>query len=132
MKHTFIILAYKESEFLVDCIKSVLNQSIKTNVVIATTTDNKYIRNLAKKYKLDVVVGEHTTIGGDFDFAKNIAKTKLVTIAHQDDIYEYNYAENVVKYYEKNRKISDFLSEAFLAFFICCLDGSIRIVISKV
>lgn len=101
MKHTFTILAYKESEFLEDCIKSVINQSVKTNVIITTTTDNKYIRDLAEKYKLDVIVGTHTIIGGDFDFAKNSASTELVTIAHQDDIYDYNYAENIIKYYDK-------------------------------
>ena len=63
--HTFAICAYKESEYLEECIKSVLNQSYKSNVVIATTTDNKYIRNLAKKYSLEVILGKHTTIGGD-------------------------------------------------------------------
>lgn len=46
--HTFVVLAYKESKYLEDCIKSVINQSVKTNVVIATTTDNGFIRNLAK------------------------------------------------------------------------------------
>lgn len=101
--HTFVVLAYKESKYLEDCIKSVLNQSIKSNVVIATTTDNKFIRNMAKKYNIDVIVGKHTNIGGDFDFAKNCIDSKLVTIAHQDDIYEYDYAKTVVDEYKKNQ-----------------------------
>ena len=100
-RHTFVVLAYKESEYLCDCIKSVLNQSYKSDVIIATTTDNQYIRNIAKKYHLDVVVGKHTTIGGDFDFAINCGKTELVTVAHQDDIYDFDYANNVVNAYEK-------------------------------
>ena len=54
--HTFVVLAYKESEYLEDCIQSVLNQSYKSEVVIATTTDNDYIRNMAKKYKLEKLV----------------------------------------------------------------------------
>ena len=73
--HTFVVLAYKESEYLEECIKSVTNQKYKSKVVIATTTNNKYIRDLSEKYKLDVVVGNHTNIGGDFDFAKNVGKT---------------------------------------------------------
>lgn len=101
--HTFVILAYKKSEFLEDCIKSVLNQSIQSNVVIATTTDNVFIRNMAKKYNLNVVVGDHTTIGGDFDFAIGVSNSNLVTIAHQDDIYDYKYAENIIKQYTKNK-----------------------------
>lgn len=99
--HTFVVLAYKESEYLEECIKSVLNQNYHSKVVIATTTDNQFIRNMAKKYKLDVVVGKHTTIGGDFDFAVSVGKTSLVTVAHQDDVYEYDYAKGVVDSYQK-------------------------------
>jgi len=47
-KHTFVVLAYKESQYLEECIMSVINQKYKSEVVIATTTDNKYIRNIAK------------------------------------------------------------------------------------
>lgn len=99
--HTFVVLAYKESKYLEECIKSVCNQKYKSKVVIATTTDNKYIRDMAAKYKLDVIVGKHTNIGGDFDFAKNTGKTQLVTIAHQDDIYDSDYSKNIVEYYKK-------------------------------
>ncbi len=104
--HTFVVLAYKESIYLEECIKSVLNQSIKTNVVIATTTDNKFIRDIANKYKLKVIVGKHTTIGGDFDFARLSVNSELVTIAHQDDTYDYNYAECVINAYKKNNNSS--------------------------
>lgn len=104
--HTFVILAYKESAYLEECIKSVLNQTIESKVVIATTTDNKYIRKIAKKYNLEVIVGKHTTIGGDFDFAKNTATTALVTIAHQDDIYDNTYVENIIKAYNKYENVS--------------------------
>ena len=99
--HTFVVLAYKESKYLEECIKSVLNQSYKSRVVIATTTDNKFIRDMASKYQLEVIVGKHTTIGGDFDFARTCVKSKLITIAHQDDIYDKDYTANIVKYYEK-------------------------------
>lgn len=99
--HTFVVLAYKESEYLEECIKSVMQQSYPSEVVIATTTDNDFIRKLAKKYQLEVVVGEHTSIGGDFDFAVRAGKTELVTVAHQDDVYDEGYAESVVRMYEK-------------------------------
>lgn len=103
--HTFVVLAYKESNDLEKCIKSVLNQSIKTNVVIATSTPNKYIDKLAKKYKLKLIVNnEKKGIGYDFDFASNCVDSDLVTIAHQDDIYDYTYAEEVIKKYKKYPK----------------------------
>lgn len=97
--HTFVVLAYKESPYLEECLKSVSNQQYKSKVVIATTTDNDYIRNLAKKYNIDVVVGKHTNIGGDFDFAIHTGKTELVTVAHQDDIYDFDYSKRMVDLY---------------------------------
>lgn len=102
--HTFVVLAYKESKFLEECIKSVLNQSVKTNVIIATSTPNDYISKLAKKYKLDIKVNEGKKgIGYDFDFAVNAGDTKLVTVAHQDDIYDYDYAKEMIEAYNNKK-----------------------------
>lgn len=103
--HTFVVLAYKESEFLEECIKSVCNQSLKTKVLIATSTPNEYINNLAKKYNLKVLINEgEKGIGNDFNFAIKCADTELVTIAHQDDIYDYNYAKEIIENYQKYNK----------------------------
>lgn len=101
--HTFVVLAYKESSYLEECIKSVLNQHYKSNVVIATSTPNKYINDMAKKYNLEVKVNPNKGkgIGKDFDFASNCVKSELVTIAHQDDIYDYDYSKSVVDMYRK-------------------------------
>lgn len=104
--HTFVVLAYKESRYLEDCIKSVMNQEYKSNVVIATTTDNDYIRSIAKKYNLEVIVGKHTSIGGDFNYAISVGKTDLVTVAHQDDVYDKNYSKLIVDAYQKNNNAS--------------------------
>lgn len=105
MKHTFVVLAYKESNKLEDCIKSVLNQSVKTNVVIATSTPNDFIAKMAKKYKLKVIVNKESKgISYDFDFASNCVDSDLITIAHQDDIYDDTYAESVLKKYQKYPK----------------------------
>ncbi len=101
--HTFVVLAYKESPYLEDCLKSVLNQTIKTNVLIATSTPNDYIKKMAQKYHLKVQVNKESKgIGYDFDFALSVGATDLVTIAHQDDIYDESYAEEIIKAYEYN------------------------------
>ena len=105
MKHTFVVLAYKKSNQLEECIKSVLNQSVKSNVVIATSTPNDFITKMAKKYKLEIIVNKESKgISYDFDFASNCVKSDLVTIAHQDDIYDDTYAEFVIKKYQKYPK----------------------------
>lgn len=102
--HTYVVLAYKESAYLEECIKSVLNQDFKSQVLVATSTPNDYINNMAKKYNLDVVVNPNPGkgIGYDFDFAVNAAKTKLVTVAHQDDIYDKDYSLKIVESFVKN------------------------------
>lgn len=110
---TFVILAYKESPFLESCIKSVLRQSIECEIIITTTTPNDFITKLAKKYHLPITVGKHTNIGGDFDLAIHSASTPLVTVAHQDDIYEKTYAKQVIKAYQKYPNSSIIFTDYF-------------------
>ena len=102
--HTFVVLAYKESKYLEECIKSVINQKYKSKVVIATSTPNQYIKKIAQKHNLEIIINEgEKGIGNDFDFAIGCGKTPLVTIAHQDDIYNYEYSYRVVEAHKKNR-----------------------------
>lgn len=102
--HTYVVLAYKESAYLEECIKSVLNQKYPSKVVIATSTPNDYIKNMADKYSLEVLINPNPGmgIGYDFDFAVSCGKTKLTTVAHQDDIYDYEYSDKIVKAYQKH------------------------------
>ena len=101
--HTFVILAYHESDDLEECIKSVINQSVKSNVVIATSTPNDYIIDLASKYSLGVMINEmDSNKGSDYNFAINCFDTELVTIAHQDDLYDRNYTKEILNTYMKN------------------------------
>ena len=101
--HTYVVLAYKESPYLRECIDSVLNQDYPSKVLIGTSTDNKYIRDIAKEYNLEVVVNEIKGGGNavDFDFAWNAGRTELVTIAHQDDTYDHDFSLEVVKAYKQ-------------------------------
>lgn len=111
--HTFVVLAFKESEYLEKCIKSVLDQNYSSKVIIATTTPNAFIKALAKKYNLNIIEGKHTSIGGDFDFAAKCGNTPLVTVAHQDDIYEKNYSEEIIKAYQKHPESTIIFSDYY-------------------
>lgn len=105
--HTFVILAYLENDNLEECIKSVLNQTIKSNVIIATSTKNDFIIDLASEYGLGVMVNDSpSNKGRDYNYALNTFDTKLVTIAHQDDIYDRNYVKEILKSYEQNKDAS--------------------------
>ncbi len=97
-KHTFVIPAYKESPFLETCIQNLLAQTVKSNIVITTSTPNNYILDLANKYNLPYYINEGNTkgIAADWNFALSKSITALTTIAHQDDIYLPNFTETVL------------------------------------
>lgn len=92
--HTFVVCAYGESPFLEDCLLSLSIQTNSSNVIIVTSTPNKMIDELAKKFDIPVCInyGE-SGIAGDWNFALSCAETSLVTIAHQDDVYSDHYVE---------------------------------------
>ena len=101
-KHTFAICAYRESEYLEDCIKSLMSQTIPTNYIIVTSTPNKQIESLAKKYKIPYYVRDgKPDIQDDWNFAYNQSKTELVTVAHQDDLYDPDYTKYILDNYDK-------------------------------
>ena len=108
IRHTFAISAYKESSYLEDCIKSIINQKVKSKCLICTSTPNELIKDLAKKYNLPLYIRERkeeeNSISEDWNFAVSKAETELVTVAHQDDIYLSNYTENVLKEVDNSSK----------------------------
>jgi len=102
--HSFVICAYKESQYLEECIKSIINQTVKSNIIISTSTPNKYIDNLAEKYNLPVFINTGKSgIGQDWNYGVSQTKTDYVTIIHQDDIYNPNYLKEIVDYLEKGK-----------------------------
>ncbi len=102
--HTYVLCAYKESEFLEECVKSLLSQTVKSNILIATSTPNEHINSVAEKYRIPVYINEgEKGIGGDWNFAYSKANTPLITIAHQDDIYEPEYTEQMLELVNKSK-----------------------------
>lgn len=102
INHTFAICAYKESDYLEECINSLLNQTIKHKVIICTSTPNKYIEDLAEKYKLELFINPNRDcVSEDFNFALSKIKTKYGTLANQDDIYLAEFGEMLIMNMEK-------------------------------
>jgi glycosyltransferase involved in cell wall biosynthesis len=98
ISHTFAVCAYKESEYLEECIKSLMAQTVRTNIIIATSTPNTYIKDMSEKYKIPLYVRDgKSDIRDDWNFAYNTAQTEWVTIAHQDDVYNAHYVEEMIK-----------------------------------
>lgn len=99
--HTFVVCTYKESPFLEDCVKSVINQTVKSKVIIATSTPNEHIKGIAEKYGLELFVNTGKTgIQEDWNFAVSCCDTDFVTVCHHDDIYGERFYEYIQKVIE--------------------------------
>ena len=100
--HTFVLCAYKENSNLEEAILSLINQKVKTNVIVSTSTPNDFINGMCKKYNLPLFINPNPeSIASDWNFGYMQAKTKLITIAHQDDFYEPDYSEKILEYANK-------------------------------
>lgn len=110
--HTFAVCAYKESPYLDECIASLINQTVKTNIEIYTSTPNELIKSIAEKYNVPLYIKETPSdIQDDWNYAYNHAKTDYVTIAHQDDVYNMHYVEMMLKYINMYDDWSIFFSD---------------------
>ena len=103
--HTFVICAYKESRYLEECVRSLFKQSIKTAIIVTTSTPGPCVESVAGKYCLPLYINEgETGIAEDWNFALSCAKTKLVTLAHQDDVYDPFYVEEMLNRMNKTKE----------------------------
>lgn len=82
--------------------RSLLNQSARSRLLIATSTPNPHIASIADKYRIPLYIneGEHGIVQ-DWNFAYSRAKTPYVTIAHQDDLYFSSYTQRIVEKLER-------------------------------
>ena len=103
-KHTFVICAYKESEYLEECILSLKNQVSKSLIIMETSTPNDYISSLAEKYEIPLYVNPNGGITQDWNFGLSKIETKYATIAHQDDVYEPEYGKKILELFEQSKK----------------------------
>ncbi len=103
-KHTFVVPAYQESPYLDACLWSLKQQTVKSRIVIVTSTPNALITAMAEKYHIPVVVNPASgSIAADWNFALQQGGKGLLTLAHQDDLYTERYAESCMKAAEKHK-----------------------------
>ena len=96
--HTFVICAYKECDYLEEQIESLENQTVKSTIIMETSTPNDFIFNMGKKHNIPVYVNEgEGGITQDWNYGYAKTTTEYVTIAHQDDKYAPTYTENMIR-----------------------------------
>lgn len=94
--HTFCVCAYKESEYLEECVKSLLNQTLQSKIIMVTSTPNAHIEQIANQYNIELFINDgERGITQDWNFGLSKVDTPYATVAHQDDVYFDNYTLRV-------------------------------------
>ena len=100
--HTFVVCAYKDSDYLDSLMASLFSQTLRSKVLVSTSTPTDSIHKTAAKYGLEVCVNPVSQgIGSDWSYALSLADTEYVTLAHQDDVYEPGYTAKVLAALDK-------------------------------
>lgn len=96
--HTFVVCAYGESPFLEECVQSLRNQTVQSRIIMVTSTPNELIERIAKQYQIPLSVNNgESGIAEDWNYGYSKCSTGLVTLAHQDDIYEPWYVQSILE-----------------------------------
>lgn len=110
--HTFAVCAYKDSPYLEACLKSLKRQSVQSEIILCTSTPSKYIRGMAELFDVPLYVREgESDIQDDWNFAYHMAKSRLVTIAHQDDCYHRDYGKTLRECWEQYPDTTVFMTD---------------------
>ncbi len=102
-----MIPAHGDSPHLEECISSLRNQNVKSEILITTRQSTEVIKQAAEKHGIELIVNEKSEcITDDWNFAFSRAGTRYVTLAHQDDIYLPGYTESNIRKAEGNKDLS--------------------------
>lgn len=103
--HTFVICAYKENTHLEHTIETLERQTVKSKIILSTSTPNDHIKKICEKHNIEWFVNPNPHLAGDdWNYGYEQAKTALVTIAHQDDIYNPEFLEVTLNAINKRKE----------------------------
>jgi hypothetical protein len=92
--HTFVVPAFGEPPWLERCVVSIQRQTVRSTILITTSTPNAHVESIADRLRVPLVVNPRADgIAADWNFAVAQARTPWVTLAHQDDWYESEYTD---------------------------------------
>ncbi|MFA9413902.1 MULTISPECIES: glycosyltransferase family 2 protein [unclassified Streptococcus] len=94
--HTYVICAYGDSPYLLDCIRSLKAQTLQSEIILYTSTPSDYIYRICETEAIPVFTRQGGGIGKDWNNALSFVKTRYATIAHQDDVYLPEYGQKVL------------------------------------
>lgn len=113
--HTFVICAYGRSPYLEACIRSLKAQTVASKIICATSTPSPWLEEVLGRHGIPLFVREGPGgIGNDWNFGLERARARFVTIAHQDDLYNRHYVEELSRAAAKWPDMTVFMSDGIL------------------
>lgn len=93
MDHTFAIPVYGAAPNLAALIESLRGQTgTRSEVLLASSTPSQELESFARDFALPLHINPHRLgIASDWNYALEAARTPLVTLAHQDDLFAPAY-----------------------------------------
>lgn len=110
---TLIIGGYKENPYLEECIQSLMRQTVHSHIIMSTSTPCQFLDQMAEKYQLKIYTNNEKEAIGNWNFGIRQVKTPLVTIIHQDDIYEPEYVQKILEVINSSRRPLIAFSDCF-------------------
>ena len=94
--HCFALCAYQENPNLEEGVQTLLAQTLQTKIIMVTGSPNGYISSVANKYGIPLFENPSPTgMAGNWSYAYRVADADYVTIAHEDDLYDKEFAASV-------------------------------------
>jgi glycosyltransferase involved in cell wall biosynthesis len=101
-EHAFVIVAYGRSPFLEGCLATLAAQTLRSRVVVATSTPSPDIAAAAQRFGAELRVNPQAEgIGADWNFGLTATAARYVTLAHQDDTYRPAFLERTLELFAR-------------------------------
>jgi len=92
--HTFVVTAFGDSPHLSACLDSLRRQTIANKVVLSTSTPSLFLESKAEEFGIPLLINPvRRGPACDWTFALQSSSSRYVTLAHQDDTYDPEFAE---------------------------------------
>ena len=131
--HSFLIPAFGHSPFLEECLRSLVNQTVRTNLIISTSTPFDGLYALAEKFGAHCYVhSPNLGIAHDWNMGLSRVDTDWVTVAHQDDIYLPTFTEKVLSVVENKPDVELVFTDYAELFSGGVRTGTVLLIIKKI
>ena len=105
MKVSVVIPSLNEEKYIGKCIKSIVDQKIKAEIIVVDSKSEDKTTEIALQYATKVVTGKVGNISINRQLGAEISTGDVIVTADADTIYPKDWLERIVKYFEEDERI---------------------------